>query len=214
MNLPRTDDARAVLALAGHVPNILHEAIVEGFYQFSRSRDLDPDRAIANCERTRKGDLSDRISAAMRNMVDAADSIAGLRFCRCKNDCGYEVHLDPFLSFRIKSTNDKFGARTQNVETDRQVGIKSPPTVVGNQQLLLPLSGAVLSVAEEDRTWLTATLLLDDVGESIEKTWIGIETLDGYLWREQLPPLTQDVLASLPTRVADHVRELRARRIG
>lgn len=193
-------------AIGPVLPVLLREAVDSGFHNYRKSRALDPNAQPDYGECSKANMLYDRIGAVLRDIVDASGS-CNLRWQFSGNRRATEVMHDPHFAFRIKRAKANRGGRTSSYNTLRQRTIKSrsPQLVVGQQVLPFP----DWTVPDEYRLWLTVSFDLDQLEESLAYVKIGVELRKQFLWKIPLPEPEPDVVASLPSQIADRVKELR-----
>ncbi len=208
----RKDDQAAVLRHVGRELLVLfREALDEGFFQYTRCRDRDPDAFLQYSDCTRANILNDHMTAAAREMIDAmAINSPELIWKISANRRATEIFYGDEFVFRIKRTKRNRRGCTANVATWRQKAIKSEVGYV--TQAVLPYSGNHLVLPDFARIWLTIGFDLDELEESLERVMMGVEVRRRFLWKVPLPVPEQQIIASLSPALADKILELRVKR--
>lgn len=206
---PRDDDQAAVLSAIGPaVPILFREAVEHGFFNYAKSRALDPAGHAEHSECSRANVLYDRIAAVARGLVDASGS-AAFRWKIGDNKRATEIELDPHFAFRIKREKENRDGRTTSVDTSRQRRIKSRPPLMVIGQMVLPFLNKLLPMTYAGRLWLTVSYDLDEFEESVSKIAIGVERRKGFLWKFPIPEAEPAVIATLHPSLAAQVMNLR-----
>ena len=195
----------------GPLPIILRESIDHGFFNYAKSRKIDAAGHADYSECSRANVLYDRITAAARELVDAA-GIRGLRWEISDNKRATEIKLDPHIAIRIKRIKPNRGDLTASVNTRRQRFIKSFSRMVPIGQMALPFKGAIRLMGYAHPLWITAAFDLDEVEESVSRIYIGIERRTKFIWKIPVAEPAPAVIATLHSPLADRIMDMRKRR--
>ncbi len=212
MKIPfgKDEDAAIMEAIGAVVPSLLRESVDEGFHRYKISRSLDPSGFPDYGPITKSNMLYDRIASAARDLISAiSPALPTLRYTIHSNTKSTEITLDPYLAFRIKRTRANRRGMPSSYGTDRQKHINAPTWSIGQLRMPFPEMPAI---EMEDRLWVTVGFDLDDVEEQVTKSVIGVTTRRRWLWRYPLMPADGQIIASLPTLLADRINEMRIAR--
>lgn len=208
MTKPIQDNQDSVMsALDPSIPLIIREAMEHGMWAHTKSQELDPDGHADYTQGCRSSMISDRIAAALRQLVDTVnESNPSIQWQYSENMRATELIVSPFFNIRVKRVKRNRGDRSANVKTARQRRIRQRiPDVLGQE--LMDFPGKAPNPHE--MIWLTAAFDLDPIEELIERAWIGVELNQGFIWRHQLDQPDSSAIASISPPIADHIEELR-----
>lgn len=210
----RRDDENEVMREVGDLmPSILTESVYDGFHKFKVSRSKDKDAFPEYTESSRGGMLYDRIAASARSLIDRVQpENPDMQWRITPNKRATDMLLDTRFAFRVKRAKRNRRDLTTGVRTKRNKIIK-PDALVCIGQMVLPFPSNQVVVDDSERTWITVSFDLDDVEENIEYVRIGVELKNRFIWQRPLHETTDDVLASLPPKVADMIKEMKGRRL-
>lgn len=207
---PRDDDSKAVMDFMGpSLPIMFREGIEHGFYNYAKSRKLDPIGHTEYTDCTKGNMLYDRIVAVLRELVEAAGKKA-LHWKIGDNKRATEIMLEPHLAYRIKRIKQNRGDKTTGVSTGRQRKVvKAKSQLVPFGQMVFPIEGFDRKMVYPHPLWITAAFDLDEVEESVSRIFLGVERKHGFIWKLRVPEATPDVIAKLHGSLADKIMELR-----
>ncbi|MDO8625004.1 MAG: hypothetical protein Q7R47_02895 [Candidatus Diapherotrites archaeon] len=210
----RIDDQEAVLREVGSLmPSILAEAIQDGFYKYTVSRNKDPESYPEYSDCTRGNQLYDRIAASARAMVDSlSPQNPDLQWKITPNKRATDILLDTRFAFRVKRSKRSRNNLTTGVRTARNKRIKPSQIMLTIGQMVMPFPSNQVVIPDEDRIWITVAFDLDDAEEAISKIAIGVELEKRFLWKRPLEAPAAEVVATLPKPVSDLILGMRQRR--